>query len=363
VADKPKRKHHYRRWWAFRGLFIALIVFLGAIGYLLTRQPEAEYIYFFRDENLWRISTIPDATPEFIGEMSDGNYYHRVYYTPANWLIYSTGDWIPIEIRYINLSTGEDVPLLNCATIAFGGSCISFDLHPDGRRLVYNFSYYSSIEQPAPDVFEVRQFDIEQNVDELLLQTPMWLLGVVWVNEHQIEYTARGSAMWSYDFNTGVQHEIDLTNYRLFSPDRSHYVVKSYKEGFMRMTYEYTVYDAADNVPVEGYGFSTESDAPICWQPNGKGLLYHGLSTAVGMPINRLSYYDIESGQNRYIHERDGRDRDGYFFTWSPSSRYILIDNLLYDMQSHTSRQMLENTGFPFWLDNKSYCWLSFPIG
>jgi hypothetical protein len=361
ISDKAKRKHQYRRWWAFRGLLIALIVFLGAIGYLFTRrQPEGEVLYFYKEEMLWRINTLPNAIPEFMAEMAetsvDFNWGNRVYDEPKNWLVYSISN--QRKIRYINLTTGEDTVLLNCSVI-----CISFDLHTDGSRLVYIYYY------PSTEAFEIRQFNIEQNVDELLFQVPVWLYQVRWINEYQIEYTTNSGSRWLYDFNTGVQQEIEMTNYRLYSPDGSHYIVKSYHEGFMRWYYEYTVYNSANDEPVKmGVSFFTESDAPICWQPNGDGVLYHERSTASGMPINRLSYYDVETGENRYIHQKDGRDPDDYFFRWSPSSSYILLPIIedgegsfqLYDIQSRTRQKLIDNTVIPFWL-NEIECWRSFP--
>lgn len=363
MSEKPKRKYHYRRWWAFRGLLIALIVFLGAIGYLLTRQPRGEYLYFNRDGNLWRISTIADATPELIGEMSVVAWNKRV---AANWLIYSTGEGIPTEIRHINLITGEDSLLLDCRAIALGGRCLSFDLQPGGNLLVYNF-YYTTPEPPY-EFFEVRLFNIEQNTDIGLFEVTHWLFEMRWVNDHQIEYTTALHDLWSYNVDTGANQQIDLTNYRLFSPDSSQYIARRFNTQYSRWYFEYTVYDT-NQMPVEGYQFITESDSPICWQPNSDGVLYHDLSTIMGNPINRASYYDIGAGRSHSLFEEPSYEVT--FASWSPSGHFVLIQvssgnqdsrSYLYDMESNTGHWL---TGISelFWSDEMSHCWLSFPPG
>lgn len=82
MIEKSKRKNSYRRWWAFRGLILTLIVFIAGIGYFLTHLPEYEEIVYLNDGDLYRISLAPYSQPELIVDLEEDIHYTR--YAPAN---------------------------------------------------------------------------------------------------------------------------------------------------------------------------------------------------------------------------------------------------------------------------------------
>jgi hypothetical protein len=360
MSDKPKHKNQYRRWYAFRGVILALIVFLGAVGYFLTREPEGEYIYFMRDNSIWRISTIPDATPEIMGSVAEYDYgSYRLTYSDTLYYISRDGT----QIRGRNLNSGEDILLLDCATIAERGRCPSFDIQTDQNLLVYPF-YYAKSESPY-DFFEVRLLNITQNTDVLLFEFPDWLYRVRWINDHQLEFTTAND-LWLYDINGDGLRQVEFDRNRINSPDGSYYTVWT-EDNIMspiRLHYTYFLYTAdgrlLNNNPIVP-NTEAEPDDVMCWRPDSSGFVYHRLHTEIGHFENTLFYYDISENKTYYLLDLGGGN-DIRRIEWSPSSRYMLIytenPTILYDMQTASSRnlELVETFSIGWMRDSNGNC-------
>lgn len=353
---------------AFVSIFIIILSTTLVSSYV--NGDASNHIYFAKDDSIWRISSSSNAMPELLAEMETINQSTQFVRSGDN-LIYLTDS--ELEIRQINLSTGEDSLVLNCYEIALGGNCLAFDLQVDTNEIVYNFEYYSS---DAPlGLFQIRLFNLDNNTDEAVLEIQSRLYRIRWINNHQIEYTTPNGEWWEFDLYTEEHNQIEYESNTIYSPDRRYYARWEFNSSNPRLLYQYDFY-LSDGTPFHDQTIEISTEAnqnQITWRPDSSGILYHELHTPIGMPINRLTYYDLFNNEKKVILEVSNERFDNNAFviaTWSSDGQYILINSsrglFIYDMQSLLITELDIELDFIIgWYlsSNASRHWLSFPAG
>jgi Tol biopolymer transport system component len=198
MSDKPKRKYHYRRLWAFRGLLIALIVFLGAIGYLLTRPPEAEYIiyqlrYSYTDANSGALmradvntGTSDYLMPEFDLDSSATREIGKFVVSGDGQTIIYT-DYKPdfgIRVYTYDIPTSQRKLLFDC--VQWSGNCYLEDLNSDGSKLIFHVEttetiwYEIDVKNGEMQILAQSEYKciLSGNIHQLLIVTKVCDFGV-----------------------------------------------------------------------------------------------------------------------------------------------------------------------------------------
>jgi hypothetical protein len=322
MSDKPKRKNHYHRWYAFRGLLLALIAFLGVIGYFLTRDPEpdSESIIYFADGQLWRVSILADSVPQ---QLTDEPYSRALISfdisRDSRWLVYEFNG----QLKLMNLQTYGIENVIDCGAVNL--RCSQLDLHPTQLRVLAHKSGVNT----DNGYDQIWQLNLENGQQEMITeaqtigQTDYWWLG----DGSQITYRTNFRGFYHiYNLNSDMTIPIEHRNV-IFHPDGEQIIYADDTSGCPQTLFLSGIHSDEDANQVRLWDCVTEKLPPFLLGSNGEWLIV---------------LYSNQDFESEYVHTTI---RLKNLLTPSESKQIELVDGAISACAVHPQNRLVACSG------------------